>query len=156
MDGCGLNRRLHQGKVRMKRPSLAVTARFVRSWTVDAGTAEAFVRCSGDTNPLHVDDAYAQAKGHRGRLMHGALLNAFLSGFVGTGLPVKDTMCLMQKLNYRAPFFIGDEIRLEAMVTDIQPAPWRENFQIVEFGVVFRRDKEIVASGLLQVLAGEA
>ena len=125
-----------------------------RRWTISEEMSAAFVRCSGDVNPIHADDAYARARGYCGRLMHGALLNALLSGFVGTGLPVKDTLCLMQKLNYRAPFFIGDEIELQAMVTAIQPAPFEDDRQIVEFGVLFKRDRDIVASGALQVEVG--
>lgn len=81
-------------------------------------------------------------------------MNALLSGFVGTGLPVRETLCLMQKLSYRAPFFIGDEIELQAMVTAIQPAPFEEDKKIVEFGVLFKRGEEIVASGELQVRVG--
>ena len=127
---------------------------FTKRWTITEGMSAAFVQCSGDVNPIHADDAYARARGYRGRLMHGALLNALLSGFVGTGLPVKDTLCLMQKLNYRAPFFIGDEIELQAMVTTIQPAPLEEDKQIVEFAIGFKRGEDIVASGELQVRVG--
>ena len=127
---------------------------FAKRWTITEEMSAAFMRCSGDVNPIHADDAYAQARGYRGRLMHGALLNALLSGFVGTGLPVKDTLCLMQKLNYRAPFFIGDEIELQAMVTTIQPAPFLDDKQIVEFAVLFKCDGEIIASGELQVRFG--
>ena len=124
---------------------------FMKRWTITEEMSAAFVRCSGDVNPIHADDAYARARGYRGRLMHGALLNALLSGFVGTGLPVKDTLCLMQKLNYRAPFFIGDEIELQAMVTTIQPEPFLEDKQVIEFAVLFKRGEDIVASGELQV-----
>ena len=127
---------------------------FTKRWTITEEMSAAFVRCSGDVNPIHADDAYAQACGYRGRLMHGALLNALLSGFVGTGLPVKDTLCLMQKLNYRSPFFIGDEIELQAMVTTIQPEPFLEDKQVVEFAVLFKCDGEIIASGELQVRFG--
>ena len=125
-----------------------------RRWTISEEMSAAFVRCSGDVNPIHADDAYAQAHGYRGRLMHGALLNALLSGFVGTGLPVRNTLCLMQKLNYRAPFFIGDEIELQAMVTAIQPVPFADNKEIVEFAVMFKCGQDIVASGELQVRVG--
>ena len=127
---------------------------FTKRWTITEEMSAAFVRCSGDVNPIHADDAYARARGYRGRLMHGALLNALLSGFVGTGLPVKDTLCLMQKLNYRAPFFIGDEIELQAMVTTIQPEPFLDDKQIAEFAVLFKCDGEIIASGELQVRFG--
>lgn len=127
---------------------------FSRRWTVSEEMSSAFARCSGDVNPIHADDAYARARGYCGRLMHGALLNALLSGFVGTGLPVRETLCLMQKLNYRAPFFIGDEIELRAMVTAVQPAPFEEDRKIVEFAVLFKRGAETVASGELQVRIG--
>ena len=68
----------------------------------------AFVTCSGDVNPLHSDDAYAKGQGYPGKLMHGAILNAFISGFVGMSLPSSDTMCLMQKVNFKRPFFLDE------------------------------------------------
>ena len=139
----------------MSDSSIAKGEIFTARWMIDEGLASTFERCSGDVNPIHADDAYARAQGYKARLMPGAMLHAFLSGFVGTGLPVKDTLCLMQKLSYRAPFFIGDEIRLEAMVTNLQPAPFQDDKEVVEFGVLFKRDAEIVASGTLQVLVGK-
>lgn len=130
--------------------------RLTRCWTVDSATAEAFMALSGDTNPIHADDAYARARGYRARLAHGALLHAYLSGFVGTGLPAKDTLCLQQKLAYRHPFFVGDTIALEALVTQVQPAPFQDDKEIVEFDVLFRRGGDVVASGTLQVLVGRS
>lgn len=129
---------------------------FAATWTIDEARVAAFLRCSGDTNPVHVDDAFAQARGYRARLVHGALLQALVSGFVGTGLPVKDTLCLMQKLSNRQPVYVGDEVTLTARVTAVQPAPTDPQRVCVAFDLVFRRGPEIVANGELQILAGDA
>ncbi len=93
---------------------------FTKEFVVTQEVYDAFTFCSGDINPLHTDDTYAQSQGYPSKLMHGALLNAFVSGFVGTGLPTQKTLCLSQQLNYKKSFYLNDVIRLNAVVETVQ------------------------------------
>ena len=133
---------------------IAVGDTFTHSVCVTSSVYNAFVECSGDTNLLHTDDAYAHKMGYQGKLMHGAMLNAFVSGFVGTGLPVADTLCLSQKINFRAPFFLNDTIMLQAKCRTILDDVIHPNHWVVDFKLTFIRDEMKIATGTLDVRLG--
>ncbi|MFO0587263.1 MAG: MaoC/PaaZ C-terminal domain-containing protein [Polyangiaceae bacterium] len=70
----------------------------------------------GDVSPLHVDDAYAKERGFEGRVMHGAILNGFLSHFVGVHFPGKPAILQSVNIQYKSPSFLGDSVRIDAKV----------------------------------------
>ena len=48
-----------------------------------------FIQLFKDKNPLHTDQEIAIKKGFKGMVMHGNILNGFLSYFIGECLPTK-------------------------------------------------------------------
>lgn len=91
-------------------------AEYVRA--VTEGDVRAFATLSGDTNPMHLDDAFAAATRFGGRIVHGALLAAHLSAALATRLPGPGTIYLEQSLRFRRPARIGDRLRTELEVVD--------------------------------------
>lgn len=85
-------------------------------YAVSPAVYEAFLRASGDESPIHVDDEAARARGFPGRVMHGGLLHAFLSHFVGMRLPGARALLLSADLRYVAPCHLGDQVRLVGRV----------------------------------------
>jgi acyl dehydratase len=77
-----------------------------------------FVDLSGDRAANHVSDAAAQAEGFRGRVVHGMLLGALLSGVLGTELPGKPGVEQEAKLSFRNPCYPGDEIVIQVAVAE--------------------------------------
>ena len=59
-----------------------------------------FARISGDFNPLHTDEKYAQSTKFGKRLVHGMLLASFLSQMVGMYLPGKHALYSSQTLEF--------------------------------------------------------
>ena len=51
-----------------------------------------FIQLFNDKNPLHVNDVFAIEKGFKEKVMHGNILNGFLSYFIGECLPVKNVV----------------------------------------------------------------
>jgi 3-hydroxybutyryl-CoA dehydratase len=89
--------------------------------TVGDGDLQAFADLTGDTNPVHLDEAYAQATQFKGRIAHGMLSAGYLSAVLGTKLPGPGAIYVSQTLSFRRPVRIGDEVTAEAKVTDIDP-----------------------------------
>lgn len=94
--------------------SVGETASIRRTITPEA--VAAFAALSGDDNPLHLDDLYAQEAGFRARVGHGALLFAYVSALVGTALPGPGCLWMKQNLQWREPVYLGDEIEIQATV----------------------------------------
>jgi 3-hydroxybutyryl-CoA dehydratase len=77
---------------------------------------DSFLKAFHDYSPIHVDEAYAKQRGFEGRVMHGTLLNGFLSHFVGMHFPGRNSLLLSVDLRYAQPTYLGDVIVLEAIV----------------------------------------
>jgi 3-hydroxybutyryl-CoA dehydratase len=97
---------------------LSVGQTATREFPVSEQTIELFGAASGDRNPVHFDEAYANATPFGGRIAHGMLTAAFVSAVLGTDLPGAGTIYLSQSLRFRAPVRIGDVVRVEVEVTD--------------------------------------
>lgn len=137
----------------MSVPPVSIGEVFTIDRKVTPAIYDAFVICSEDRNPLHVDDSYANERGFKGKLMHGAILNAFISGFVGTGLPSSDTMCLSQKVNFKRPFFLNDVVSMRARVEELQETAWPDKWSVA-MKLTFCVTGKMVATGEVQFLIG--
>jgi len=71
---------------------------------------------TGDTNPLHLDEAFAQQTRFRGRIVHGVLLLGYISAVLGTQLPGPGAVYLEQQVRFRHPARIGDIVIAEVTV----------------------------------------
>ena len=90
---------------------------YVRSMTplVDADV-NAFAQASGDTNRLHLDDAFAEATRFDGRIVHGTLVAGTISAALAR-LPGL-TIYLSQDLEFNAPVRIGDVVTAECEIVE--------------------------------------
>jgi acyl dehydratase len=84
---------------------------------VTAEEVDSFARLSGDVNPLHLDDAFAEERGFRGRVVYGALVNAFISRILGTELPGPGCLWLSQTTRFAKPVYVADPIEVVVRVT---------------------------------------
>lgn len=78
---------------------------------------KAFLALSGDTNPLHWDDAFARAAGFEGPVVYGALIVAKISQLIGVHLPGTGGVWAGLKIDFRAPLYVGEDARLTGTVS---------------------------------------
>ena len=76
-----------------------------------------FLDAFQDFNPVHVDEGYARARGFPGPVVHGAVLNGFISHFVGSWFPGRCCLELAVEVRFANPCHLGDRIRLDAVVS---------------------------------------
>ena len=119
---------------------------FARDFVVTGEVYQGFIAAFGDRNPLHVDDAFAAAKGFRARVMHGNILGGFLSYFVGECLPTKEVVIHSQQIEFKRPVYLNDVLAFEARVEDVF-----ESVGAVQFKFQFRNALAVVARGELQI-----
>jgi len=99
--------------------SLGQTATYVK--TVTEADIVKFADISGDDNPVHLDQAFAETTMFKGRIAHGMLSAAFISTVIGTKLPGYGTIYMSQTLRFKAPVRIGDTVTAIATVTELIP-----------------------------------
>jgi len=121
---------------------------FSHLYKINDAVYDALVDVFQDKSPVHIDEDYARTAGFAGRVMHGAILQGFLSNFVGMHFPGKRSLILSVNLNYHRPSYLGDEIRLTARVRQKV-----ETGQVVVLEAKFFNlaSQTLVASGKVQV-----
>jgi 3-oxoacyl-[acyl-carrier protein] reductase len=75
-----------------------------------------FAAFSGDSNPLHLDDAFARQHGFTRRVAHGMSYASFLSTMIGMKLPGPGALWYSQTVRFVAPSYPGDRLTLTARV----------------------------------------
>lgn len=91
-------------------------------YTITADIYEHFLAAFHDTNPLHMQDDAAKGCGFPERVMHGMILGGFISHFVGVHFPGANSVLHAVSLQFKSPCHLGDEILIEATVTQVVPA----------------------------------
>lgn len=122
--------------------------KFEREFVLTEHIQNGFIQLFEDRNPLHVDKAYAVNFKFDGVVMHGNILNGFLSYFVGECLPVKNVVIHEQQIKYSNPVYLNDVLILGAEITEVF-----ESVQSLEIKFSFRKkvDSVVVAKGKIQI-----
>jgi 3-hydroxybutyryl-CoA dehydratase len=78
-----------------------------------------FAGVSGDTNPVHLNEEFAQGTAFQGRIAHGMLTASLISTVLGTKLPGPGCVYLSQSLKFLAPVRAGDTVRAEVTLRSL-------------------------------------
>lgn len=89
--------------------------------TVTEADIVKFAEVTGDTNPIHLDAAYAAKTRFKERIAHGMLAAGFISAVFGTKMPGPGAIYVSQLLKFRAPVKIGDTVTTKVEVISRSP-----------------------------------
>lgn len=78
-----------------------------------------FIAITGDTNPHHVDEAFAKQTFFGQKIAHGMLSASLFSTLVGMHLPGIGAIYKSQTLEFLRPVFIGDTLCAWFEIVDI-------------------------------------
>lgn len=126
--------------------SIGQSARLLRTLTLQ--DIQAFAAVSGDTNPAHLDAAYANDTMFHGVIAHGMWGGALISALLGTKFPGPGTIYLQQDLHFTRPVRIGDTLSVLATVIS------KEDKNRVQLEcVVENQNGEKVLNGVAKIIA---
>jgi 3-hydroxybutyryl-CoA dehydratase len=114
------------------------------SRTVTEDDIELFAKATGDFNPVHLDQAYAQKTIFKGRIAHGLLSVGLISTILGNILPGHGTIYLSQEVKFLAPVKIGDTITARVEVMELIPEKNRVKFRTT----CTNQDGKVVIDGI--------
>ena len=120
---------------------------FEIEFVVSEDTYRSFIKLFKDNNPLHTDEQFAIDKGFKGKVMHGNILNGFLSYFVGECLPIQDVIIHSQEIQFKNPVYLNDKLNFSAEIIGIY-----DSVNAVEFKFNFKnQESKIIAKGKIQI-----
>ena len=109
---------------------------------------EKFSNLSGDLNPLHMDNQFAESSSFKKRIVHGMLLASFFSQLIGMKLPGKNALYFSQTLNFRSPCYIDDEIEVVGEVIEKS-----DSTQIITLSTtIFNKSKTCLIDGIAKII----
>lgn len=116
--------------------------------TIGVREIELFAAVSGDCNPVHLDEEYAQETVFAGRIAHGMLTASMISAVIGDQRPGHGTVYLGQTLRFRAPVRPGERVEATVQVRELDHARRR-----VTLDCACRVGDRVVLEGEALVLA---
>ena len=107
-----------------------------------------FSKISGDENPVHLDEDYAQQTIFGRRIAHGMLTASLISAVIAEQLPGHGTVYLSQTLKFVNPVLPGQLVTTTVLVTHIEYSNRR-----VTLDCKCKVDEKVVLAGEALVLA---
>ena len=89
------------------------------SQTITDADIKAYAGLSGDHNPVHVNQEYAEESRFGRRLAHGLMSVGFFSALFGMRLPGPGCVYVSQNIQFKRPVYIDDTVTAIAEVTDV-------------------------------------
>ena len=118
------------------------------SINITESMVEKFSNLSGDLNPLHMDNKFAESSSFKKRIVHGMLLASFFSQLIGMKLPGKNALYFSQTLNFRSPCYIDDEIKVIGKVIEKS-----DSTQIITVSTtIFNKSKTCLIDGIAKII----
>lgn len=93
----------------------------VYSRTITDTDLRNFSGVTGDTNPMHLNEEYAQTTYFKHCIVHGFLTASMISTVIGTRLPGPGCIYVSQTLNFKAPVYVGETVYARAEVIKLLP-----------------------------------
>ncbi len=122
------------------------TATFTK--TISARDVELFADVTGDNQPVHLDESFAQETRFGSRIAHGLLTAGLISAALGKKLPGPGTIYCSQDLTFLKPVFLGEKITAEVVVSQID----RERGRVVFTATCFNEEHQKVLVGKATVI----
>ena len=118
------------------------------SRTVTEDDIKLFAEATGDFNPVHLDQSYAEKTFFKGRIAHGLLSLGYISTVLGNILPGHGTIYISQEVKFLAPVKIGDTITAKVEVMEVNPDKNRVRFKTI----CLNQEGKIVLDGAAWVM----
>lgn len=101
--------------------AIEVGSSYERVFTIEDTMIHRYADAIGDSNPLHLDDAFAATTPFGRRVAHGGILFGLVSRILGVDFPGAGTVFLRQAIEFKGPVFVEDQVKVRLEVTELLP-----------------------------------
>lgn len=118
------------------------------SKTISESDVYLFAGVTGDFNPAHTNEVYANTTRFGRRIAHGMLSAGLISAVLGMQLPGPGSIYMGQTLKFLAPVYLGDTITATVTLTQLDG----EKNRAVLSTVVTNQEGKVVTTGEAKML----
>ena len=104
-------------KLSLKKIEIGMSVSY--SQVIKDSDIRAFAEISGDRNPVHIDEKFANNSRYKKRIAHGLLTASYFSALFGTKIPGEGCVYVSQSLKFRRPVYLGDTVTAIVEVTNV-------------------------------------
>ena len=115
--------------------------------TITESMIDDFAKISGDYNPLHMDEKFAQSRDFKNRVCHGMLLGSLFSRLIGMYVPGKYGLYFSQTLNFVNPTIVDDTVTVTGKVISKS-----ESAKIIELKTTIKNSSHVLVDGKAKVI----
>lgn len=105
-----------------------------------------FSELSGDYNPIHLDDSFAEKSIFKRRVAHGLLVASFFSSIISQELLGEGSIYLSQTLNFKKPCFVDDELSYKLEISEIKDNKYTISTR------VYNSNNELILDGIAVII----
>lgn len=88
--------------------NLRIGQEFKKGYVVNEEELDSFAELSGDFNKLHSKKEFAQKKGFKDIVIHGAFVIAKISSILGMEFPGEDCILIGMNIKFAEPIYVND------------------------------------------------
>lgn len=89
--------------------NLRIGQEIVKGYLVKEKELDSFAKLSGDFNKLHSQKEFAQKKGFKDIVIHGALVIAKISSILGMEFPGEDCILIGMNIKFAEPIYLNEK-----------------------------------------------
>ena len=115
--------------------------------TITESMIDDFAKISGDYNPLHMNEKFAQSRDFKNRVCHGMLLGSLFSRLIGMYVPGKYGLYFSQTLNFVNPTIVDDTVTVTGKVISKS-----ESTKIIELKTTIKNSYHVLVDGKAKVI----
>jgi 3-hydroxybutyryl-CoA dehydratase len=97
---------------------LGQTAKIKRTFFLK--DVQKFSELSGDINPIHLDNNFAEQTIFKKPIVHGFLYSSLISALLANDLPGPGSIYIYQELNFKSPVYHGEEVTAIVKIVDLR------------------------------------
>ena len=112
-----------------------------RELTVTSDTVRSFAELTGDFNPLHFDEAFANGTRFKGLIAQGGIATGLLHALVAMDLPGPGSVFMRQNWSFPKPVYIGDTIKATGAIMTFNQ---RRSIATMEFRVIDQNGQDVL------------
>jgi len=116
------------------------------SQTITDADVKNFAGISGDNNPVHMSNEYAEQSRFKKRIAHGLMSASYFSALFGTKIPGHGCVYVSQLLLFKKPVYLNDTVTATVTVKEINIEKRR-----VFFKTVCRVKNKVVIDGEAEI-----